>query len=262
MFEAIDHLVVVVKELDEAVKAYGALGFTVVRGGRHNIGTHNALIAFADGSYIELIAFLAPVTGHPWYQALEQGGGLVDFCVRSDDLAADVEALRRAGVAISDPVAMSRERPDGYLLKWTLSIPNPPFNGAVPFLIRDETPRDERVPRERTHPNGARGIERLTVAVRDAKRAASWYAGTVPGKGKPVERGALDAAGIRLTMGPHEIELVSPRSPAGPLALSLGPREAAPYEAVLTGTGQGAVALDRELAQGARLRISANPDSR
>jgi len=98
----------------------------VVRGGRHNVGTHNALIAFADGSYIELIAFLNPVAGHRWYTALEKGGGLVDFCMQTDNLAADADAMRRAGVVIGMPIPMTRERPDGYRLRWILSIPEPP----------------------------------------------------------------------------------------------------------------------------------------
>ena len=96
-----------------------------MRGGRHNIGTHNALIAFADGSYIELIAFLNPVGGHPWYSALEKGSGIVDFCMQTDDLASDAEALRRAGVPMSDATAMTRDRPDGFQLSWVLSIPGP-----------------------------------------------------------------------------------------------------------------------------------------
>ena len=48
MFRAVDHIVVVVPELEAAIRSYAELGFTVVRGGRHNIGTHNALVAFAD----------------------------------------------------------------------------------------------------------------------------------------------------------------------------------------------------------------------
>jgi len=52
----IDHIIVVA-ELEAAVASYRGLGFAVVPGGRHPIGTHNALIGLADGSYIELIAF-------------------------------------------------------------------------------------------------------------------------------------------------------------------------------------------------------------
>src|SRR5215469_5374719 len=137
MFTAIDHLVIVVSELEAAIHDYTAAGFTVVRGGRHNIGTHNALIAFADDSYLELIAFLNPVTGHPWYNALEKGGGIVDFCMQTDNLEADAEAMRQAGVAMGMPTAMTRDRPDGYRLSWVLTIPGPPLNGLVPFLLRE-----------------------------------------------------------------------------------------------------------------------------
>ena len=62
MLKGIDHLVIVVPELEAAVASYRGLGFTVVPGGRHPIGTHNALIAFEEGAYLELIAFFASRT--------------------------------------------------------------------------------------------------------------------------------------------------------------------------------------------------------
>ena len=79
MLQGIDHLVVVVPDLDTAIANYTALGFTVVPGGRHPIGSHNALIAFEDGAYIELLAFYAPNPGHRWYAALQHGGGVAHF---------------------------------------------------------------------------------------------------------------------------------------------------------------------------------------
>ena len=58
MISAIDHIVILVHDLEAAVRDYTALGFTVVPGGEHADGrSRNALIAFADGSYLELIAF-------------------------------------------------------------------------------------------------------------------------------------------------------------------------------------------------------------
>lgn len=217
MFQAIDHIVVVVSDLEAAIAAYTAAGFTVVRGGRHNIGTHNALIAFADGSYIELIAFLNPVPGHPWYRALESGGGLVDFCMRTDDLASDVAALRAAGAAIGDPSPMTRERPDGYRLSWVLAIPQPPSSGQLPFMIRDETPRDERVPHERSHRCGITGIKRVTVAVENPGATSCYYARALGRPGAPCRRPDLDAAGAVFAIGPHEIELVAPGIERSPL---------------------------------------------
>ncbi|MDQ2809182.1 MAG: VOC family protein [Chloroflexota bacterium] len=58
MIIGIDHIVILVPDLTQAEQDYTALGFTVTPGGEHAGGlTHNALIALADGSYLELIAF-------------------------------------------------------------------------------------------------------------------------------------------------------------------------------------------------------------
>ncbi len=253
MLKGIDHFVVVVPELEGAIKSYGELGFTVVRGGKHNIGTHNALIAFADGSYIELIAFLAPVAGHPWYDAMSKSGGIVDFCAQTDDLAAEVAKFRGAGVAISDPNGMTRDRPDGYRLSWVLSIPNAPFDGNVPFLIKDETPRDERVPRERTHRNGVSGLANLILAVADTAKVAGWYRSITGTEGIAIENRDLDAAGTRFRLGSHELDIVSPRGPNGPVADFLRTRSSGPYRATLNGGRAGD--LDPSLTQNARLKI-------
>jgi catechol 2,3-dioxygenase-like lactoylglutathione lyase family enzyme len=253
MLKGIDHFVVVVPELEAAIKSYGELGFTVIRGGKHNIGTHNALIAFGDGSYVELIAFLTPVAGHPWYEAMSKSGGIVDFCAQTDDLAADVATFRRAGININDPNGMTRDRPDGYRLSWVLSIPNAPFNGSVPFLIKDETPRDERVPRERTHRNGVSGLANLVVAVADVAKVAGWYRVITGNDGAAIEHRDLDAAGARFQLGSHQLDIVSPRGPNGPVAEFLRTRTAGPYQATLKGGRAGE--LDPALTQKARIRI-------
>ncbi|MEK7364696.1 MAG: VOC family protein, partial [candidate division NC10 bacterium] len=111
MLLGIDHLVVAVPDLDTAIRGYTELGFTVVPGGRHPVGTHNALISFADGSYLELIAFYEPSPDHRWWAPLQKGGGLVDFCMQTDDLRGDTAVFRQAGVAIDDPKPLSRVRP-------------------------------------------------------------------------------------------------------------------------------------------------------
>ncbi|MBI3458053.1 MAG: VOC family protein, partial [Candidatus Rokubacteria bacterium] len=126
MLTGIDHLVIAVPDLETAMARYRELGFTVVRGGRHPVATHNALIAFADGAYLELLAFYERTPGHRWWGPLQQGGGLIDFCLGTGDLAADTQAFRKAGVQIDDPKPLSRVRPDGYTLRWVLSIPRDP----------------------------------------------------------------------------------------------------------------------------------------
>src|ERR687886_2028725 len=55
-----DHIVVAVKDLNKAIATYrNGLGFTVVPGGEHPTGTHNALVHFGL-SYVELLAVRDP----------------------------------------------------------------------------------------------------------------------------------------------------------------------------------------------------------
>ena len=104
MIQGIDHLVIVVKDLEQATRDYRELGFNVVAGGQHPVGSHNALIAFEDGSYLEIIAFYREAPDHRWWAPLGKGERFVDFCLQTDDLRGDTKKLRDAGVAINDPV--------------------------------------------------------------------------------------------------------------------------------------------------------------
>ena len=255
MFTGIDHVVIAVADLESAIANYAHAGFTVVRGGRHNIGTHNALIAFADGSYLELIAFLNPVHGHPWFKALELGGGVTDFCMRTGDLGADVAALRHAGAAIGGPSAMTRDRPDGFRLSWVLAIPQPPFNGQLPFLIKDETSRDERVPRERSHRNGISGIARVTVAVENPGATSGYYARVLGRPAAPRRRPDLDAFGVAFAIGSYEVELMAPRSEQSPLAQWLKVRGQSLWSATLRAHDAAETLTHTELLRSARLAV-------
>jgi catechol 2,3-dioxygenase-like lactoylglutathione lyase family enzyme len=253
MLKGIDHIVIAVRDLEDARQRYTALGFTVVPGGRHPVGTHNALIAFTDGSYIELIAFYEANASHKWWTPLQKGGGLVDFCMQTDDLQGDTRAFRAAGVAIDNPSPLSRVRPDGYQLKWVLAIPREGHRGIAPFLIQDETMREERVPRQTTHANGVTGIGTVTVAVTDVATVRKWYAGVLQQPGRDVQRPDLDADGVGFTAGPHTLEFVGPRGGPGPLRGWLDTRGASPYAATLRAAKAGP--LDPANTLGAKLAL-------
>ena len=240
-------------ELDSAVASYRGLGFTVVPGGRHPTGTHNALIAFSDGAYLELIAFYEPNAQHRWFQRLQQGGGLIDYCLQTDDLAADVRGFRAAGVAIADPRPLTRVRPDGYKLSWVLSIPEK-HGGVAPFLIEDETPRSERVPQATQHANGTTGVRSVTIAALDVDDMGRWYERASVATVTSVERPDLAASGLRVTIGTHALDFVAPHGADGPLTGWLASRGPSCYAATLGTTGtKGPLPLDRALA--ARLSL-------
>ncbi len=255
MLTGIDHLVIAVPDLDAAIASYRALGFTVIPGGRHTVGTLNALVPFADGAYLELIAFYEPNPAHRWWWPLQRGGGLVDFCAGTDALAADIAAWRAAGVALGDPTPMTRRRPDGYEVQWVLAIPAEEQRGVVPFLIEDRTPRAERVPSGVAHPNGAQGVDTLVVAVSEADATRGWYAAALGRPGAPVERADLAARGHRFALGPHYVELLAPTGETGPVADWLRRRGPSPYAATLRTSGAARGPLAPEQACGARLTL-------
>ena len=171
MITGIDHIVIVVKSLERAIETYRGLGFTVVEGGKHPYGSYNALIGFADGSYIELLSFYEESPNHVWWDLLhERGGGLVDFCMATDDIRADHAAFRAQGVECSELVKGGRSRPDGYTVKWINNKVEGKWQGLIPFIIEDVTPREERLPRETEHANGVTGIERVSFATGDVAR--------------------------------------------------------------------------------------------
>ncbi|KAK3636928.1 hypothetical protein LTR56_012588 [Elasticomyces elasticus] len=145
--------------------------FTVSPGGRHaDNKTENRLILFADGTYVELIAFIdddpEKRKGHWW----DKPFGIVDFALtnKSFNYPALQERLKasRSGVSYAEPIAGGRTMPDGQELKWKVTFPLGAERGEVPFWCHDVTPRDQRVPvsKENTrHPCGATGMFSVVV---------------------------------------------------------------------------------------------------
>ena len=257
MLLGIDHLVVAVKSLETATKDYTDLGFTVVPGGRHTgIGTYNSLIAFEDGSYIELIGFYEPRDDHRWFAPLQKGGGLVDFCLQTDDLPGDTLALRRAGIDIGEPEQRNRKRPDGKEIRWVFSLARGAHRGVAPFIIADETGRDERIPRERRHANGVTGTGTVTVAVDDAARVRGWYAQVLRSPGLDITRDDVGGAGVRFAIGPHTFDFVAPVTASSPLGAWLAARGPSPYAATFTSGAGRTGALDPAKTHGARLALA------
>jgi hypothetical protein len=127
--------------------------------------------------------------------------------MRTDALAEDVAALRAAGIAMSEKQPMSRLRPDGYGLEWTLAL-STKTQGVTPFLIEDITPREERVPPATDHANGATGIAALMVAVPDL--AVPRRLALVLGDGgRPLEREDIGGQGIHVMNGPHALDFIA-----------------------------------------------------
>jgi len=177
MISAIDHIVILVRDLDAAVHDYTALGFNVVPGGVHADGrSRNALVAFDDGSYLELIAFkgnLVPEE-HLFYRP-NNPEGLVTYALLPTNIEEDIRAARSRGLDLDGPRPGGRLRPDGEHLQWQTATPH---SHDLPFLCADVTPRELRVPQGRAHnhSNTATGISALGIVVSDLEKSKERYA--------------------------------------------------------------------------------------
>lgn len=246
MLNGIDHIVVVTPDLDTAIRNFTELGFTVVPGGRHPTGTHNALIGLADGAYIELIAFYQPDPENRWWQFLQAGGGLVDFCMVTDNLTSDAAAFSAAGIPMTDNYPLSRVRPDGYKLDWILAVPLG-TRGSTPFLIQDTTPRTERVPKQNNHANGVTGVGKLTIAVSDLSAALA-FSKVSGSAGTPITRDDLGGTGVRYTSGKHTFDYLTPTNETGAIANWIARHGNSLYEATLTTSGASRGLIDQPLS--------------
>ena len=256
MIQGIDHLVIVVKDIAQAARDYQELGFTVVPGGEHPVGSHNMLISFQDGAYIEIIAFYRDAIEHRWWDPLQRGERFVDFCLQTDNLRGDTEKLQAAGVAINNPVPWSRKRPDGYELKWLLSLATGSHRGVAPFLIGDVTPRTERIPQEFNHRNGIAGVEKITVAVGELAQIVKWYGALLGAKGQPVRDDQLRAEGLSYQTGKQRIEFLMPNDAASPLVNWMREFGSSPYSALLKSENSANQPLDSRLTHGANLFVT------
>jgi Glyoxalase-like domain len=170
-----DHAIICVFDLEQAMEDFRALGFNPIIGGQHAGGkTHNALIVFRDGTYLELLAPTSPALlenldsedRSSFLFMFAEGEGYRGYALVSDDLESDVKAIQQSGLEIEMTPPNGRARPDGVQLRWRSAFLTD-FPGAMtPFLIEDLTPRNLRVPDDpaiTTHPNGASGIWELTI---------------------------------------------------------------------------------------------------
>lgn len=216
---SLDHVVIRVQHLEQAIADFSELGFTVQRGGTHADGaTHNALIGFEDGSYFELIAFLRDAREHKWWdEGHRRGDGFVDFALLPSSVGAVVEAAVSRGLHYEGPIPGGRTRPDGTRIEWQIGLAP---SKDLPFLCGDLTPRFLRVAEGdvRRHANGAQGIASVTIAVNDLDASVRRYRALL-GDAFDAHIATLPGEDLRLatfSLGSATFVLLAPRNvPAG-----------------------------------------------
>lgn len=140
----IDHLVYAVPDLAHGVEEIESkFGVAPSPGGAHiGRGTFNALLGLGDRTYLEIIgpdpAQPEPNQPRPFGIDDLDSPRLVAWCAAPRRPLCDVvEAARLAGYEPGDVQTMTRRRPDGVELEWTLTLPSLEAceGGVLPFFI-------------------------------------------------------------------------------------------------------------------------------
>lgn len=197
----IDHVIVAVRDLDTAADRFLAeYGLASVAGGRHpGHGTANRIVPLG-GAYLELMAVLdrgeaaASRLGTAVAAATEEGDGAFALCLRTDDIGS---VASRLGL---EPVPMTRRRPDGVELAWTLAGLECALGPErLPFFIEwHVAPGDHPAEIHIDHPGGAASLGRVRISG-DARRIVEWV-----GREDPlieVEDGTPGIASVEIVVG-------------------------------------------------------------
>ncbi len=250
MFTRIDHVMICVPDLVRGIEQYHKLGFNIYPGDVHpGKGTHNA-IAFLRDDYVELLA----IRDQAEYRAASGSAGLPDFIaagggiryivLQSDDLAADVAAMRSRGVDVGDAAEGSRGAPTGQELRWKVALLGP--KNPLPLIfVQHLTPveaRRKQVPVAGAHPNGVYTLERAYVVTDDAAAVSAVYAKVLGLPQPPMQKGTVIMSDMAVfQVGPTGLGIAQPYGP-GPAADALARRGPGPFQALYRTTGMGAAA--------------------
>lgn len=254
----LDHIVILVPDLQGGIQAFSSLGFNVVPGGAHQ-STENALVVFEDKTYLELLAlkktwsrwlirFAAKSgilkaaarrnTDIRWRLLawMTQEYGSIDWCLRVSDVDQTLMNWRSGDLESLGSQKFSRERPDGQIARWVLGSLK---DRDLPFLLADISEMGLRVPlSEARHPNGVTGIHKIWISSPDLRQAADRFDRcfrTDPSHSENAKS---------YSIGGKRVQLVDQNHHSGKIAIEL------------SSAGDKAIALDKAKTFGATISIS------
>ncbi|NUB16711.1 VOC family protein, partial [Azospirillum brasilense] len=218
----IDHLVIVVRDLEAAQDAYRRMGFTISPKGRHGeLKSANHTIMFGAGDYLELLAIEQPHPFTAFYSdVLKTREGIAAAALKTDDARAAQRLLVEAGYPAGEPVEFGRpvELPGGAQQArfTTTPIDGVPEWGGRVFLCQHHTPEVVWRPELVQHDNTVTGLAALVVAADDPDATAASYArlfGTAAGTRGPA-RAAPPRPSPTLLARPPPLHTGGARGPA------------------------------------------------
>ena len=177
----IDHVVVAVRDLDQATNLWRALGFTLSPRGTHSahLGTGNHTIMLGE-DYIELLGVLkATDYNAPVRTFLDQREGLERSAFTAVDSARLVTELQQRGIAATGPVDFGRPvtLADGRVIDAKFRTAYWPHDlrigGMRLFACQHYTREAVWRPELQTHANGADRIAEIEIVTVDARKTAA-----------------------------------------------------------------------------------------
>ncbi|WP_051314906.1 VOC family protein [Alteribacter aurantiacus] len=225
-----DHIIHYVNDAYEVKEEVGEKGLHVVVGGRHeHRGTYNTLLHF-DLSYIEYLAIddrkcfeevkAADIKYSPFSTIAEQEyqQGFSRVALRTKNLPLLAERFKQKGFHVNGPVPLSRKRPDGSVLEWSLLfVHDPKTNLPLPFfidwLVTDDERRKELVNQGviKQHDIGSSRLSGVYFAVEELKRTVNrWEELLDTSAEAPFEDSTLGASVQKIELEGGDLYFFSP----------------------------------------------------
>jgi len=177
MISSVDHLIIAVKDLDQAISNYKKiLGITPCWKGKHiELGTKNALFNF-ENTYLEL---LSPCDAGPGSELIntlvaEKGDHLAGIVLGTHNIEYAKEALNKNGyvVEISSGEAISEK--DGKIRRWkNIFLPNALSRDLFVFII--EHTEGSLTKHENQDPSKVKKLDHVVINTLDADSFISIY---------------------------------------------------------------------------------------
>jgi catechol 2,3-dioxygenase-like lactoylglutathione lyase family enzyme len=198
----LDHVMILVRDLDRAAEAWRRLGFTLSPRGTHSphMGTGNHTVMLGP-DYFELLGIVAETPHNAnSRQWLAHREGLARVAFRTDDAAAGVGELQRHGIAGVGPFDFGRpvQLPDGgetearfRVFEWPASEAP---GGVHIFACQHVTPKAVWIPELQRHANTARRVRHIEVLAVDPRAAAQHLARLIDGGAEETPDGSFHVA--------------------------------------------------------------------
>jgi len=192
----IDHVVVLVRDLDRAQQTYARMGFTLTPRGFHTLGSQNHCLMFGS-DYVELLAVPRPHPAQQYFtDFLAKGEGLGAIALATDDAGGLHAGLAADGIATDAPLDFSRPVEGlGEARFRIVQLPPQESPGCRMFACQHFSRDIVWRPAYQRHANGATEIAAVAVVAEFPESAAACYGRLMATTPQRIEEGFLVQTG-------------------------------------------------------------------